>query len=296
MNKNYEGAVATSVQTTAAPLLELADLRVSVYGRQGKSEVVHGVDLQLQPGKTIAIVGESGSGKSMTANAIMGILPEVAVAEGTIRYRGQDILDIDDKAREELSGPEIGYIFQEPMSALHPTMTIGEQMVRPIRKHLKLSKRQARDHASRLLDKVGIPPDRGVMKSYVHQLSGGMRQRVMIAMSISCNPSILIADEPTTALDATIQKQILEMLDDLRDELQLAVILISHDLGLVSQYADDVVVMFEGNVMEKGPISQVIGNPESEYTKGLLAAAPKLGSTKHRLPVIDKKKIKESLA
>lgn len=272
------------------PLLEVSELTVDVYGEDSIRRVVHGVDFALFAGKTLAIVGESGSGKSLTANAIMGILPDVAVARGRTLYNGVDLLSLNSKEREAVNGPQIGYIFQEPMSALHPTMTIAEQMVRPMRKHLKISKQTARKRASELLELVGIPPERNVMQSYVHQLSGGMRQRVMIAMSISCEPALLIADEPTTALDATIQKQILDLIDRLRDELGLALILISHDLGLVSNHADDILVMLDGEVMELGPTSSVLKNPESPYTAGLLAAAPRIGFKQDRLPVIDRSK------
>ncbi len=269
-------------------LLEVCDLNIDILKPEGPSRVVHSLNFSLKAGKTLGVVGESGSGKSMTATAIMGILPDVAVASGQILYKGQDLLTATHAERRKLSGSEIGFIFQEPMSALHPTMTIGEQMIRPMRMHLGFSKKQARDRASDLLDLVGIPPTRGVLGSYVHQLSGGMRQRVMIAMSISCNPALLLADEPTTALDATIQKQILDLLLKLRDDLDLALVLISHDLGLVSQYTDDVVVMLDGYEMEQGATQEVIANPKSGYTQGLLEAAPRLGHQPHRLPVIDK--------
>ena len=269
-------------------ILEVRDLNVDILKPEGSARVVHSLNFSLEAGRTLGIVGESGSGKSMTATAIMGILPGAAVASGNILYKGIDLLQQTQSHRRALSGSEIGFIFQEPMSALHPTMTIAEQMIRPMRMHLKLTKRQALDRASELLELVGIPPSRGVLGSYVHQLSGGMRQRVMIAMSISCEPALLIADEPTTALDATIQKQILELLVKLRNELGLALILISHDLGLVSQYTDNVIVMLEGHQMEQGPTRDVISNPTSGYTQGLLDAAPRLGNQPRRLPVIDK--------
>jgi ABC-type glutathione transport system ATPase component len=269
-------------------LLDVRGLNVDIVNDTGPERVVHDLNFRLERGRTLGIVGESGSGKSMTATAIMGILPDVAIAEGVILYKGKDLLQATPSDRRKLSGPELGFIFQEPMSALHPTMTIGEQMIRPMRLHLGLSKKQARARAQELLNLVGIPAQRGVQSSYVHQLSGGMRQRVMIAMSISCEPALLLADEPTTALDATIQKQILDLLMELRDELGLSLVLISHDLGLVAKYTDDVVVLLDGHEMEAGKTAEVINCPRSGYTRGLLEAAPRLGQRLDRLPVVDK--------
>jgi ABC-type glutathione transport system ATPase component len=269
-------------------LLDVRGLSVDIVNEAGPQRVVHNLDFRLERGRTLGIVGESGSGKSMTASAIMGILPDVAVADGKVFYKGNDLLQATPAQRRKLSGPELGFIFQEPMSALHPTMSIGEQMVRPMRLHLGLSKRQAQARAQELLDLVGIPAQRGVLGSYVHQLSGGMRQRVMIAMSISCEPALLLADEPTTALDATIQKQILDLLMRLRDDLGLSLILISHDLGLVAKYTDDVVVLLDGYEMEAGTTADVIAYPRSGYTRGLLEAAPRLGQRLDRLPVVNK--------
>lgn len=278
-----------STGTNTSPLLQVSDLAIDIHGPTPEpTRVVHDVSFSLDAGRTIGIVGESGSGKSMTATAVMGILPDVARASGTITYRGRDLLGLPAKARRAMAGPELGFIFQEPMSALHPMLSIGEQMTRPMRYHLRISKREATKRATELLDQVGIPPSRGALKANVHELSGGMRQRVMIAMAISCEPNLLIADEPTTALDTTVQKQILDLLVQLRDDLDLAVILISHDLGLVARYADDVVVMLDGHQMESGTVEKVTGHPEHPYTKGLLAAAPRLGHKAERLPVIDK--------
>lgn len=269
-------------------LLSIRNLNIDILGEDATSRVVNDFCLDLEGGKTVGIVGESSSGKSMTVTAVMGILPEVAVPSGEIYFKGQELVTMPMKQRRKLAGPEMGFIFQEPMSALHPTITIGKQMIRPMKKHLGLNTKQARDRATEFLDMVGIPPERGVLDSYVHQLSGGMRQRVMIAMAISCNPSLLIADEPTTALDTTIQKQILDLIDRLRDELNLGVILISHDLGLISNYTDDIVVMLDGHEMERRATKEVVSNPQSGYTKGLLEAAPKLGMHVDRLPVIDR--------
>ncbi|WP_216660273.1 ABC transporter ATP-binding protein [Paenarthrobacter sp. CM16] len=276
--------------TTNSPLLSVRNLNIDVATGSGRSRVVSEVSFELRKGETVGIVGESGSGKSMTANAIMGILPDVATATGTVQYDGTELLSLSSTKRRKMSGPGIGYIFQEPMSALHPLLTIGEQMIRPLRYHLKLTKQEASRRAADLLDQVGIPPSRGVLRSHIHELSGGMRQRVMIAMAISCQPRLLIADEPTTALDATVQKQILDLLVQLRDDMGLALVLISHDLGLIAKYSDQVVVMLEGNVMEQGATSQIIHSPAHPYTRGLMDASPRLGQKQHRLPVIDKSK------
>ena len=276
-------------------LLDVRGLDVDVLTAEGPRRVVHGLDLSLRVGHTLGIVGESGSGKSMTASAVMGILPETAIASGSVLYRGRDLLSLTPRERRAMAGTEMGYVFQEPMSALHPTKTIGRQMAAPLRLHRGMTRRQARERSAELLDLVGIPPSRGVLDAYVHQLSGGMRQRVMIAMSISCEPDLLIADEPTTALDATIQKQILDLLARLRHELGLSVLLISHDLGLVSQYTEDVVVMLDGHVMEAGPAERVVAEPESGYTRGLMEASPRLGHNPDRLPVIDKSRFTKAV-
>jgi ABC-type glutathione transport system ATPase component len=270
------------------PLLRTENLSVRIDSRGERTTVVSDVNLELAAGRTVGIVGESGSGKSMTAAAIMGILPTVAAAQGRVLYRGTELLSLDEKARRAMSGPELGYIFQEPMSALHPMLSIGTQMSIPMRKHLGLSKREAREHSADLLEQVGISRSRGLLNAYVHQLSGGMRQRVMIAMAISCRPALLLADEPTTALDAAVQKQILELLLDLRDQLGLGLILISHDLGLIAKYTDDVLVMLDGEVMEQGPTADVVGKPTHPYTRGLIESAPRIGQVPHRLPTIDR--------
>lgn len=277
-------------QDETTPLLSVRDLSVDIHGAGGAepARVVHEVSFTLDAGRTLGIVGESGSGKSMTATAIMGILPDTARASGSVEYRGTDLLTLSPRQRRRMSGPELGFIFQEPMSALHPMLTIGDQMTRPLRHHLGISAKEATRRSADLLDQVGIPPSRGVLRSHVHELSGGMRQRVMIAMAISCGPDLLIADEPTTALDTTVQKQILDLLMNLREELGLALVLISHDLGLVAQYADDVLVMLDGHQMEQGSVTRVTREPEHPYTRGLLAAAPRLGQRSDRLPVIDK--------
>jgi len=276
-------------------LLDVTGLDVDIMTVGGSHRVVHGLDLTLRRGRTLGVVGESGSGKSMTATAVAGILPDAAVASGSVLYQGRDLLALTARERRRLAGPEIGFVFQEPMSALHPTMTIGRQMAAPLRLHLGLTRRLARERSAELLDLVGIPPSRGVLDAYVHQLSGGMRQRVMIAMSISCEPSLLIADEPTTALDATVQKQILDLLARLRGELGLSMILISHDLGLVAEHTDDVTVMLDGHVMESGPTRRVVSSPESGYTQGLLEASPRLGRSPRRLPVIDKSRFTKAV-
>lgn len=270
------------------PLLVVERLSVSVRTSAGDRTLVDDVSLALEAGSTLAIVGESGSGKTMTAGAIMGILPESVRASGSIAYRGRQLLSLSAEQRRKLSGPSIGYIFQEAMSALHPMLTIEEQMTRPMREHLRISRRDARSRAEGLLEEVGISRDREVLRSYVHELSGGMRQRVMIAIAISCGPDLLLADEPTTALDATVQKQILELLLRLRTERSLGLILISHDLGLVSRYADSIAVMLDGRIREHGRINEVLTSPRDLYTRQLINAAPRIGQSLDRLPELDR--------
>lgn len=270
------------MHTTTEPLLRVSGLsaRISDF------PLVREVGFEVHRGRTLAVVGESGSGKSITAAAVMGILPPQITAEGSVFFDGTELLGEPAKRRRARGGAEIGYVFQEPMSALHPLLRIGTQMIRPLRHHLGLSRREARDRALELLEQVGLGRERKVLDAYVHELSGGMRQRVMIAMAISCRPRLLLADEPTTALDPTVQQQILGLLVQLREELDLALVLISHDLGLVARHSDDVLVMYDGRVVEQGPTPQVVDRPEHPYTRALIDAAPRLGRRPDRLPTI----------
>ena len=238
---------------------------------------VRGLSFSVQAGETLAIVGESGSGKSLTALALMRLLPRAArIAQGEIRFNGQDLLALDERAMRQLRGREIGMIFQEPMTSLNPVYTIGWQIAEVLRQHEGLSAKAARLRAIELLDTVRIPDPQ-------HQLSGGMRQRVMIAMAIACRPRLLIADEPTTALDVTIQAQVLDLLDRLRKELSMGLILITHDLGVVSQWADRVVVMYAGREVEQARPGPLFDEPLHPYTQGLLAASPRLQPGAHYL-------------
>jgi ABC-type glutathione transport system ATPase component len=272
------------VHTTTEPVLRVSGLSARI----GDLQLVREVGFEVRRGRTLAVVGESGSGKSITAAAVMGILPPQITAAGSVFFDGTELLGEPARRRRARGGAEIGYVFQEPMSALHPLLRIGTQMIRPLRHHLGLSRREARDRAVELLEQVGLGRERKVLDAYVHELSGGMRQRVMIAMAISCGPRLLLADEPTTALDPTVQQQILRLLVRLREELDLALVLISHDLGLVARYSDEVLVMYDGRVVEQGPTAQVIERPEQPYTRALIEAAPRLGRRLDRLPTIDR--------
>jgi len=247
-------------------------------------EPVRGLSFSVNAGETLAIVGESGSGKSLTALALMQLLPRAArVAQGEVWFGGQDLLQLSERAMRRLRGREIGMIFQEPMTSLNPVYTIGWQIAEVLRQHEGLSARAARARAIELLDVVRIPDPQRRVDDFPHQLSGGMRQRVVIAMAIACRPKLLIADEPTTALDVTIQAQVLDLLDRLRKELSMGVILITHDLGVVSQWADRVVVMYAGREVEQAPPGPLFHQPLHPYTQGLLAASPRLQPGAHYL-------------
>ena len=272
------------MHTTTEPVLRVSGLSARI----GDLRLVREVGFAVHRGRTLAVVGESGSGKSITAAAVMGILPPQITTDGSVFFDGTELLGEPTRRRRARGGAEIGYVFQEPMSALHPLLRIGTQMIRPLRHHLGLSRREARDRAVELLAQVGLDRERKLLDAYVHELSGGMRQRVMIAMAISCGPRLLLADEPTTALDPTVQQQILRLLVRLREELDLALVLISHDLGLVARYSDEVLVMYDGRVVEQGPTAQIIEQPEQPYTRALIDAAPRLGRRLDRLPTIDR--------
>jgi peptide/nickel transport system ATP-binding protein len=258
-------------------LLEVSDFSV----RFATAEPVKGVSFSADPGEMLAIVGESGSGKSLTALGLMGLLPRHAKTGGQIRFDGRDLVGLREKELRHIRGRDIAMIFQEPMTSLNPVLTIGEQIVEVLRIHEDLSRRQARERAIALLDLVSIPEARRRIDEYPHQLSGGMRQRVMIAIAVACNPKLLIADEATTALDVTIQAQVLQLLDNLRAQLNMAVILITHDLGIVAQWADRVVVMYAGRKIEEGLPGEVFEKPYHPYTNGLLSASPRLKANYH---------------
>ena len=256
-------------------LLRLEGLRTEIAVRGGTVLALGGIDLSVRSGETLGIVGESGCGKTMTALSVMGLLPQGGrVVGGKILLEGQDLTAMSPKEVRRLRGTRIGMIFQDPLTSLNPTMTIGKQVGEPLRIHEKMSKKEARDRCLETLIRVGMPRPESVLDSYPHQLSGGMRQRVMIAMALVCRPRLLIADEPTTALDVTTQRQILELIDDLRDEYQMGVILITHDLGVVAGHTDRVAVMYAGRVVEEASTRDLFADPRHRYTNSLLAALP----------------------
>jgi oligopeptide transport system ATP-binding protein len=259
-------------------ILEMRDLRVSFSTHAGEVQAVRGVSFDLRRGETLAIVGESGSGKSVTAKSIMRLLPEAntMLKGGQILFDGQDILKLSEKRMQDIRGSRIAMVFQDPMTSLDPTMKIERQITESLKKHLGLSGQRARARAIELLALVGIPNPKDRIKQYPHQFSGGMRQRVVIAIALACDPQILIADEPTTALDVTIQAQILELLRELQEQLGMSVILITHDLGVVAHTAHRVAVMYAGKVIETGTLREIFYNPQMPYTWGLLASIPLL--------------------
>jgi len=258
-------------------LLEVNDLNVQFATEDGIVRAVDGISLKLERGKVLGIVGESGSGKSVTAMTLMGLTRGVnARFEGEVLYKGTDLLNVSDKGMQNYRGNELGMIFQDPMTSLNPVYRIGEQIVESIQAHESVDKRTARSRTVELLRQVGIPSPESRVDDFPHQFSGGMRQRAMIAMALSCNPSILIADEPTTALDVTIQAQIVELINRLKDDFDSAVIFITHDLGVIAEIADEILVMYAGRVVEQGSARDVFYDPQMPYTWGLLGSIPRL--------------------
>jgi oligopeptide transport system ATP-binding protein len=259
-------------------LLDVDDLRTYFYTREGAVQAVDGVSFQVEKGKTLGIVGESGCGKSVTALSIMGLIPKppAKIVSGSVLFDGQELTTLGEHQLEDVRGKEIAMIFQDPMTSLNPTFKIGTQITETLRRHFDTPKEAARQRAVELLEEVGIPRAAERLDDYPHQFSGGMRQRVMIAIALSCNPKLLIADEPTTALDVTIQAQILDLLDKLRQEHEMAMIIITHDMGVVAEAADDVAVMYAGQIVEQAPVHDLFENPEHPYTEALLGALPQL--------------------
>jgi peptide/nickel transport system ATP-binding protein len=268
-------------------LFELVDFQVRMGTRSGPAMIVNGVDWGVQAGETLAIVGESGSGKSMSVLAATGLVPSPpARFDGRALFQGQDLLAMKDRDRRDVRGRHIGFVFQEPMTSLNPLLTIGRQMTEAPRQILGLSATAARDKATEMLGFVGIPEAARRLDAYPHQLSGGMRQRVMIAMALMCDPEVLIADEPTTALDVTTQAQILDLVKRLQSRFGMAVVWITHDLGVVADFADQVAVMYAGRIVEQAPTSMLYGSPAHPYTRGLLDARPRLGEPELELATI----------
>ena len=268
---------ATGAATEQEPLLEVSGLTVAFPTDAGPALAVDGVSFKLFSGQTLCLVGESGCGKSMTALAIMGLNPAPGkITSGRIKFMGRDLAGLSGKEWNSLRGDKMGMIFQEPMTSLNPVFTAGEQVAEALMLHKGLSRRAAIAEAASLFRRVGIPAPEDRIRDFPHQLSGGMRQRVMIAMAIACAPRLLIADEPTTALDVTIQRQILELLDELAAAGGMATLLITHDLGLVSELADQVAVMYAGRIVESAPARELMANPKHPYTLGLISCRPKL--------------------
>ncbi len=259
-------------------LLTIRDLRTYFYTDKKEVKAVDGVDFQIKRGETVALVGESGSGKSVTAMSILRLIPKPPgeIISGEINFDGEDILKLKEDEMNEIRGNKISMIFQEPMTSLNPVYTIGDQIMEPLRYHWKLDKGSARKRTVELLQMVGFARAESMLNEYPHRLSGGMRQRVMIAMAMACNPNLLIADEPSTALDVTIQAQILELMRDIRDKFNTSILLITHDLGVVAEMADRVIVMYAGKIVEEGIVEDIFENPLHPYTKGLLASIPSL--------------------
>jgi peptide/nickel transport system ATP-binding protein len=272
-----------------APLLAIENLRVVFHGDRGRRTVaVDGVDITLARGSTLGLVGESGCGKSVTSLAVMGLLPaQSAEVTGSVTFDGVSLLDLPDRDLRDLRGDRMAMIFQEPMTSLNPSYTIGEQIAEVLVRHRGLSEREARDKAIALLRRAGIPSPEQRIDDYPHKLSGGMRQRAMIAIALACDPELLIADEPTTALDVTIQAQILDLMRDLKRTSDAAIILITHDLGVVAEVCDEVAVMYAGEIVERASAEALFEAPQHPYTVGLLASIPRLDLRADRLAVIE---------
>ena len=276
------------MENTNNNILEIKNLHTYFYTDSGVIKSVDGVDIELREGTTLGIVGESGSGKSVTALSVMRLLMGTTgkVAEGEILFEGRDLTKLDDEERRKMRGEKISMIFQEPMTSLNPVMKIGDQITECILMHNNISKQEAWDKAVEMLKLTGVPRVERMMKEYPFQLSGGQRQRVMIAMALVCKPKILIADEPTTALDVTIQAQILDLMENLKQKTGTSILFITHDLGVVAEVCDDVVVMYSGRVVEKGDVRSIFASPSHPYTRGLLASIPKLGECAEELESI----------
>jgi oligopeptide/dipeptide ABC transporter ATP-binding protein len=258
-------------------LLEVDDLRTYFKTRAGEVHAVDGVRFSVERGKTLGIVGESGCGKSVTALSIMGLLPPSGrIVSGSIRFEGRELTTMSQRELEDIRGRQIAMIFQDPMTSLNPTLTIGLQIMETMQRHLDFSRDEARKRAIELLEEVHIPNARQRLDDYPHRYSGGMRQRVMIAIALSCNPKLLIADEPTTALDVTVQAGILDLLEELREEHQMSMIIITHDMGVVAEAADDIAVMYAGQIVEQTSAEELFDHPEHPYTEALLGALPQL--------------------
>lgn len=274
------------------PLLDVRGLRIAFQSRTGVNEAVKGIDFSLDAGETLAVVGESGSGKSVTSLAFCKLLPPPpsCAVEGEILLEGRNLLTLPEKQLRKVRGKDIAYIFQEPSTSLNPFFTVGSQIAEAIKLH-RPEVKNVKEEVIRALDLVGIHMPEKRYRDYPHQLSGGMQQRAMIAMGLSCHPKILVADEPTTALDVTIQAQIMDLMQSLKEKLNMSIILITHNFGIVDGFADKLIVMYQGEIVESGQTEQVLRNPRHAYTRALIACIPKLGGKRHRLETIDHSKL-----
>ncbi len=274
----------------AQPILDVRDLKTVFKTRSGEVHAVNDVSFDLRPGELLGVVGESGSGKSVTMMSLIKLLPipPAEIRHGQALFDGLDLLQADEDTLRDIRGAKIGFVFQDPMTSLNPVFTVGFQVMEPLREHLGMSKSQARIRAAELLELVGIPAAASRLKDFPHQFSGGMRQRVMIAIALACDPQVLIADEPTTALDVTIQAQIIELVKELRRKLGMAIVWITHDLGVIAGIADRVMVMYAGQIVEQAPVRELFSNPQHPYTRALLETVPNVrGKRAKRLRVIE---------
>lgn len=269
-------------------LLEMEHLSVTFGGQENSTTVIEDLSFFIKKGETLGVVGESGSGKSVTSLSIMGLHVESNTSiKGNILFEGKNLLSLNQKQMQEVRGNKIAMIFQEPMTSLNPILTCGRQIMEPLLLHTKMTKKEAKARAIELLSLCGIPAPEQRFYEYPHQMSGGMRQRVMIAMALSCNPQLLIADEPTTALDVTVQAQILELMKELKEKIHMSILMITHDLGIVVDSCDRVIIMYAGQIVESAPVKDLFNNPFHPYTKGLISAIPRLDQKKDRLESID---------
>ncbi|MCZ8517340.1 ABC transporter ATP-binding protein [Paenibacillus filicis] len=269
-------------------ILQVKDVNLAFSTSKGQLEALSNISFEILEGEILGIVGESGCGKSITSLSIMGLLPVETshITNGSIIFEEKNLTKLNREQMRDIRGKNISMVFQEPMTSLNPVFSIGDQLTEAVRYHLKVSKKDAIEHVQTILESIGIPSSRNIMDEYPHQLSGGMRQRVMIAMALSCHPKLLIADEPTTALDVTIQAQILALLKKINREFKTSILLITHDLGVVSEMCDRVIVMYAGQIVETGKVDELLENPRHPYTKGLLQSIPKIEETRRRLDTI----------
>ena len=283
-------------QGETPPLLEVRDLRVSFRDRRTMTSVVHGVGFRLRSGDTLAVVGESGSGKSVTCLALTGLLPEPPACrvEGSVRLLGRELVGAEPAVLRAVRGKDIAYIFQEPSASLNPVFTVGEQIAEAVRLHFP-KESDVEGRVVEALRRVGIRDPERRHRDYPHQLSGGMNQRVMIAIALACRPRILVADEPTTALDVTIQADIMRLLRELKETTDMSIVLITHNFGLVKGFADRVIVMYQGRIVEQGDVGPVLENPKHAYTRELIACIPRLGDKRRRLPTIDREALRAAV-